>query len=218
VAAAALGKLVDGTVDPKVRNAAIDALERAAQNDEDGFVRSQAQKSFDALKGLRQTDGSPGGTSGGVASGDKLGGKKAYVELGPFSDKSGSTGDTFIQVARGTAEKALKGQFATKWPGGGSPSAGDLSKLGAKGFYIDGTINKFDVKKSRSNATVSCWVSLFVATFPEKSAFAFANNKKAEVDTGSSAKEIEEAKSYCIEAQVGGLVTGALIPAIQARP
>jgi hypothetical protein len=210
VAAAALGKLVDATVDPKVRDAAIGALERVAKNDPDAFVRSQAQKSYDALKPLQAK---PGGGTGPSAG---LGGKKIFVQIGAFSDAT-SKDKKMVDLARKTIEKSVPKDMATQWPGGKAPTGTDLSKAGVKGFTIDGTINKFEVKKSGANATVICWVSMYVATFPENSAFGYANNKKAEVDTGSSDKEVAEAKEYCVEALVGGLVKDSLVPAIKAR-
>jgi HEAT repeats len=210
VAAAALGKLIDGSVDGRVRKLAIDALEQTARNDADAFVRGQAQKAFDAVKGLRQ-----GGAAPGVAD---LGGKKVYVEVGPFSDASGGAGGgSMVSIMRRVAEKQLAREFAIKWPGGKSPSRGELSRAGVSGFYVDGTVNKIEVKKSGPNATVKCYVSMLVATWPEKSTFAFANNKKAEVDSGSSEKEIAEAASFCVEAQVEAMMKNDLVPAIRQK-
>jgi hypothetical protein len=214
VAAAALGKLIDGSVDGKTRKTAIDALEQAARNDDDGFVRGQAQKAFDSVKGLRDLGGT-GGVAGATGAGD-LGGKHVYVEMGPFSDASGST-TSLVPVMRRVAEKQLGKEFAVKWPSGRSPSKGDLTKAGVSGFYVDGTVNKIEVKKAGKNATVKCYVSMLVATFPEKSTFAFANNKKAEVDSGSSDKEIAEAASFCVEAQVEAMMKNDLVPAIKQK-
>jgi len=212
VAAAALGKLIDGSVDARTRKSAIDALEQAASNDVDAFVRGQAQKAFDSVKGLRDLGG------GGVSSGGApdLGGKHVYVEMGPFSDASGGT-TSLVPVMRRVAEKQLGREFAVKWPGGKSPSRGELTKAGVSGFYVDGTVNKIEVKKAGKNATVKCYVSMLVATFPEKSTFAFANNKKAEVDSGSSDKEIAEAASFCVEAQVEAMMKNDLVPAIKQK-
>jgi hypothetical protein len=212
VAAAALGKLIDGSVDAKTRKTAIDAHEQTASNDGDSFVRGQAQKAFDSVKSLRELGGTPV-ISGGAPD---LGGKHVYVEMGPFSDASGST-KSLVPVMRRVAEKQLGREFAVKWPGGKSPSRGDLTKAGVSGFYIDGTVNKIEVKKSGANATVKCYVSMLVATYPEKSTFAFANNKKAEVDSGSSDKEIAEAASFCVEAQVEAMMKNDLVPAIKQK-
>jgi hypothetical protein len=213
VAAAALGKLIDGSVDAKTRKTAIDALEQTASRDDDAFVRGQAQKAFDSVKSLRDLGGGGAVSSGGAPD---LGGKHVYVEVGPFSDASGST-TSLVPVMRRVAEKQLGREFAVKWPGGKSPSRGDLSKAGVSGFYVDGTVNKIEVKKAGGNATVKCYVSMLVATYPEKSTFAFANNKKAEVDSGSSDKEIAEAASFCVEAQVEAMMKNDLVPAIKQK-
>ncbi len=211
VAAAALGKLIDGTVDVKLRKVAIDALETTAKNDPDAFVRGQAQKAFDAVKSLRDV----GGSGTGVAD---LGGKTVYVEMGPFTDATGGAGGAnMVPIMRRTAQKTLGRDFAVKWPGGKSPTKSDLTKAGVTGFYVDGTVNKIEVKKSGGSATVKCYVSMLVATWPDKAAFAFANNKKAEVDSGSSDKEIAEAASFCVEAQVEAMMTKDLMPAIKAK-
>ena len=215
VAAAALGRLIDGSVDAKTRKTAIDALEQSARNDADAFVRSQAQKAFESVKSLRDLPAGPGPGGTGVAD---LGGKTVYVEMGPFSDASGGAGGaSMLPIMRRTAEKQLGREFATKWPGGKSPSKGDLTKARVQGFYVDGTVNKIEIKKSGKNATVKCYVSMLVATWPEKSTFAFANNKKAEVDSGSSDREIAEAASFCVEAQVEAMMKNDLVPAIKAK-
>jgi hypothetical protein len=211
VAAAALGKLIDSGVEAKTRNLAIDALASTAKNDPDAFVRGQAQKAFDAVKGLR---GGTGPVAGGPVD---LGGKTIYVELGAFADQSGGA-TSLVPLARRTAEKNLGKEFAVKWPGGRSPSKAELGKAGVSGFFVDGTINKIEVKKSGGYATVKCYVSMLAATYPEKSIFAFANNKKAEVDaSGSSDADILEATQVCVEAQVEAMVKQSLMPEIRAK-
>lgn len=213
VAAAALGKLINAGVDDTTRNAAIDALERVARNDQDPFVRGQAQKAFDAVKGLR---GKAGATPSGP--GVSLDGKTHYIEIGPFTDASGAAGKT-LPMLRKAVSKSLPGTYAAAWPSGRSPTAGELGKAKMKGFYLDGTINKIEVKKTGGGATVKCWVSMFVATWPDKSAFAFANNNKAEVDAaGSSDADIEEAKAFCLEELVKDMTKKQLVTAIQIRP
>jgi hypothetical protein len=216
VAAAALGKLIDGGVDATTRNGAIAALERVAKNDPDAFVRSQAQKAFDSVKALR---GKPGGTSGPAVN---LGGKALYVEIAPFTDASG----TAAGVAPGLKKvvvASLPRDFAAAWPTGRSPTKAELAAARIPGFYISGTINKIEIKKTGGGATVKCWVSMLAATYPGAdealpSAFAFANNNKAEVDAaGSSDADIDEAKAVCIEELVKSITNERLIKAIKDK-
>ena len=56
IAAAALGRLVDGTVAAEVRNQAISELQRVSQNDTDSTVKKQASNAYTALKALQTTD------------------------------------------------------------------------------------------------------------------------------------------------------------------
>lgn len=204
VAAAALGKIVDGTVPAKQRNDAISALEKVSKSDPDSFVRGQAAKSYAALKSLRSAPG----------------GKQVYVEVGPMADNSKKGGPAVIAAMRGTVTKTIIAKntsFITSWPSGKSPSKGELSKAGTKGaFYVDGTLTSLEVKKTGSLAEVSCNVSLYIATFPDKSMFGFLKGG-AQVQTASSDRAVDEAKADCVSAVLEDIVARQVVPAIQQR-
>ncbi|MBI4509867.1 MAG: HEAT repeat domain-containing protein [Deltaproteobacteria bacterium] len=208
VASAALGRLVDGTVDATHRNRAISELERVAKNDPDAFVRGQAQKSFDSLKGL----------GGGAKLGE--GTKGVYVEVGPMADTSKQGGSGILLAMRQAVENALKKKapsYSTRWPGGKSPTKAELSKAGTHAaFYVDGTLTKVDVKKTGNMAEVSCKISLVLATYPEKSMFGFASGAAA-VEAEASDKDIDEAKRECVGAVLEDMVANKVVPTMQQR-
>jgi hypothetical protein len=217
VASAALGKLVDATVDVTTRNKAIDALQRVAKSDPEPFVRTQAQKAYDAVKALR-------GVPGGAGPGPTLDGKAAYVEIGPLHDASGSAAAQ-LPGLRKTVEKSLPHDFATGWPAGRQPSTVELDRAKLHAFYVDGTVNKIEVQKTPAGATVRCWVSMLAAEYTgnkivagARSAFAFANMNKAEVDAaGNSEADIDEAKQVCLEELVKGITKDRLVTAIKVK-
>jgi hypothetical protein len=61
------------------------------------------------------------------------------------------------------------------WPGGKSPTRKELDAKKVSGFHVDGTLTELTVKRKGSAATVSCKVSMLIATYPEKSVFGFLN-------------------------------------------
>lgn len=205
VSAAALGKLVDSAVDAQVRGRALAELERVAKSDADAFVRSQAQKSFDALKGLKETGG---------------GGKAVYVEIGPMSDVSKQGGAALLPMMQATVAKSIRKKaptYLTQWPSGKSPSKVELTRAGTPAaFYLDGTLTAMDVKTKGSLAEVSCNVSLLLATFPEKSMFGFVKGG-AQVQTGTTDRQVSEAKEDCVGAVLESLVERQVMPTIQAK-
>jgi hypothetical protein len=207
VAAVSLGKLVNGSIDSATRSRAVAELDRVRKSDPDGFVKSQAQKAYDTLRSL----GGPAVAGGG---------KSVYVEVGPMSDNTKKGGGGITGVMRSTVETTINRKaptFATRWPSGRSPSKSELSSAGTKAaFYVDGTLTTLDTRTSGSMAEVSCNVSLIIASFPEKSMFGFLKGGAA-VQTGSSARAIDEAKSDCVGAVLEDLVARQVVPTIQGR-
>ena len=185
-----------------IRGQVVQTLTSIAASDPDGFVKGQAQKALDALKALAPPPA----------------GKQIYVEVGPMSDASKVGGAPIIATMRSTVEGTLtkkNASFVTKWPSGKSPTKAELSKT-AGAFFVDGTLTAMSVKKTGSLAEVSCNVSLFIATYPEKSMFAFLKGG-AQVQAGADDKEIAGAKSDCVSAVLEDLVGRQVAPAIQQR-
>lgn len=204
VSAAALGTVVSDRVTRPERDQVALALRRAS-SDGDPLVRSQAQKSLASLKVLFEA---PPPKRGMV-----------YVEVGPMSDSTKRGGAPLLQAMRKAVAGQIdkKGDLKTAWPSGKSPTQADLTREGARGaFYVDGTLVSMDVKKSGGSADVSCNMSLIVASFPEKSMFGFVKGGAA-VQTGASAKDIEEGKIDCVVAVLEDLTASKVVPTIVSR-
>ena len=200
VAAAALAKTVDSRVSLAERKQAIERLGTVARRDGDSFVRGQAKKAYDKLAPLLREAPPRAGV---------------YIDVGPMSD---NTGSDVKQALHDTVRTGLDGaghDFVTRWPSGRSPSAKELRSAGTqKAFYIDGSVKSLDVRRQSSRATVSCSVSLFVATYPDKSMFGFSDGS-AQVET--SVREIDDAKRDCVTAVADSLVTSKLVPLILVK-
>ena len=203
VSVAALAGAVTDRVSRSDRDAVALALKRAT-SDPDQLVRTQATKSLAVLRTLLEPPPKKTFT---------------YVEVGPMSDGTKKGGAPLLAAMR----KAVKGEIDRKpelksaWPSGKSPTASDLSGAGVKNaFYVDGTLVSLDVKKSGGSADVSCNMSLIVASFPEKSMFGFVKGGAA-IQTGSSTKDIEEAKIDCATAVLEELTASKVVPTIVSR-
>ncbi|MFH0903454.1 MAG: HEAT repeat domain-containing protein [Pseudomonadota bacterium] len=209
VAAAALGKIVDANVAPEEREKVLDVLSRMAKYDPDEFVRGQAKKSYESLRALRGVRRAGGGSNASV-----------YVEIGAMADSTKKGGAPLLAEMRQAAQKTVASKsptFVTQWPENRSPSKAELAKTGTvAAFYIDGSIVSIEVSHSGGAAEVSCKISLYVATYPEKSMFAFLKGG-GQVQTMFSDKAIEEAKRDCIGAVVEDVVARQVVPAIQQR-
>jgi hypothetical protein len=202
-AAVGLGKLVNDRIPPAQKQAAISALKQAA-NDASALVRSQAEK---ALKAIDVAVPVP--TSAAI-----------YVNIGPMSSKTGdSSSDAKLQglmvrVATKTMGKVAKG-MSTNWPGGAPTKAG-LDAKGAQGFYVDGTLNELKVKEAGSSTMVSCKINMLLASYPDKSIFAFLNGG-ASVQASGSSKDIALAREDCVSAVVEDLIAKKIVPTINTK-
>ena len=212
-AAVGLGRLVGARTPGSFKKLAISALKKAAANDDSNFVKAQAEKALDTL-GEKVTGG--GGTSGPVGRGGRV-----YVNVGPMSSKTGDrAADAKLRPVMGkTAQKTLArvaSSMATSWAGGGTPTAKQLAQKGFQGFYVDGTINEVTVSTSGRSATVSCKISMLLASFPDKSVFGFLNGG-AKVQGSSSDRDIALASEDCVVAVVEDLIAKKIVPTIKAK-
>ena len=201
VAAAALGKLVDRRVAADLADRGLTALDRMAGADADPVVRAEAQRSAAAIRAARPAP-APGAS--------------VYVEVGLMTDTTRRAPDLPAmmrkQVMSSLSRKAPT--FVTRWPTGRAPSELELKKSGATAFYVDGSVVALDVSKSPPR--VSCSISMLLATYPQKSMFAFVKGG-AEVETGGSDAALAEAIGDCVNAVVDDLVGSKLVPTIEAR-
>lgn len=209
-AAVSLGKLVDATTpEPKRAQIMKDLTTMIAKESSDS-VKKQAEKSLATIKAI---DGG-GGSSTTVASGS------VFVDIGPMSSKSESGDNTKLKtLMRSTTEKTFKSKgqpMMIAWPGGKSPTRKDLDAKKVAGFHVDGTLTELTVKEKGAAATVSCKVSMLIATFPEKSVFGFLNGG-ASVTASSDASDIKLAGEDCLAAVVEDLVAKKIIPTIKIK-
>ncbi len=203
-AAVGLAKLVDGATEKRLRTQAITALDRASKGDADAFVKKQAQK---ALLALRDVDDTTQISVGGI-----------FVDLGPMAVKAAGA-DPLKAVMKKTVSSAFgrrAGSMMLTWPGGGTPSKGQLDAKKVSAYHVDGTLTEMTVKEKGAMTTVSCKISMLIATYPEKSMFGFLNGG-ASVQGSSSASDVALAKEDCVIAVVEDLVTKKIIPTIQTR-
>ncbi|MDX2090587.1 MAG: HEAT repeat domain-containing protein [Kofleriaceae bacterium] len=210
-AAVGLGKLVAGSTNKSVNNLAISALKKAAAEDPSALVKAQADT---ALKALGAAGGAPPPPSGGG------GGKNIYVNIGPMAAKTGDAADGKLKTLMQKTAKSTLGRvakaMATDWSAGGTPTQSQLTAKGFTGFYVDGTLNELKVTTSGSTATISCKISMLVASFPDKSMFAFLNGG-AKVQGSSSPSDIAMGGEDCVAAVVEDLIAKKIVPTIQSK-
>ncbi len=202
VSAAALGALVDASVSRELRARVIHDLDRLAGADPDGNVRAQAQRSLAAVRAL-QVAPPPRG--------------HIFVQVGPLSDPTHNGGASLIATMRRIISETLghsASGIQTEWPGG-EPDEGALRSAGMAGFYVDASLSSLDVVRG-TPTRVSCYISIYIATFPQKSMFAFAKGN-AEVETGSSEVSVNQAKVDCVRAVLEDLVASQIAPALVAH-
>jgi hypothetical protein len=207
--AVGLSKIVTARTSSSLRNIAVANLKKAAAEDESDFVKAQAQKALAAIGG-----------GGGTVTPQPGGGGGIYVNIGPMSSKTGSGDDPKLRdLMRKTASKTMgkvAGDMAITWPGG-DPKKADLDKKGVSGFYVDGTLNELAVKQaSASSATVSCKISMLLASFPDKSVFGFLNGG-ASVQSSGRTTDLALAREDCVSAVVEDLIAKKIVPTIKAK-
>lgn len=217
-AASALGSLVNASTSSSIRGLAVKALQKAASGDPDRTVKVNANAS------LKQLGAGGSDAGGGPSTASGRGG--IYVNIGPMSAKTGSEDDPkfremMVKVATKTLGRSASNMTQT-WPGGGSPPS---SQAAAKkllegkqiaGFYVDGTLNVLDTKTSGGNATISCKVSMLLASYPDKSVFGLLNGG-AKVQSSDRPRDMQLAREDCISAVIEDLIASKIVPTIKTK-
>jgi len=205
-AAVGLGALVGEKVKGSQRELAIKALRAAQENDPSEFVKAQAEK---ALEKIGATGGAaPTGTGGSI-----------YVNVGPMSSKTGGANDTkfremMVKVSAKTLTRVAANMQQT-WSGG-VPTKAQLAAKGFQGFYVDGTLNEVKIEKAGNTATISCKVSMLLASFPERSVFGFLNGG-AKVQGSTSQRDIDLGSEDCVSAVIEDLIAKKIVPTIKSK-
>lgn len=217
-AALALGSLVNKSTPGSIRNLAVKALQKAESGDPDATVKKNASASLKALGA-----GSSGSGAGPSTSSGKGG---IYVNVGPMSAKTGSSDDPkFREMMVKTASRTLgkvASNMAQAWPGGGAPPSNQVAAkkvLDAKqiaGFYVDGTLNVLDTKTAGSNVTISCKVSMLLASYPDRSVFGLLNGG-AKVQASNNPRDMAMAREDCIVAVIEDLIATKIVPTIKNK-
>jgi hypothetical protein len=211
-AAAGLGALITDSTKPMFKNLAVAALKKAAADDASSSVRDQAQKALASIGvgGPSEIHGPSTNTGGAI-----------YVNIGPMSSKTGD--DTVdgklkaLMVKSATrAMNKTASKMATSWQGGGIPTKAMLDGAKTQGFYVDGTLNEIKVKEGGSTTTVSCKISMLLASFPDKSIFGLLNGG-ASVQASGSATDIALAREDCVTAVVEDLIAKKIVPTINIK-
>jgi hypothetical protein len=203
-AAIGLSKVVNSKTPQKLIKAAIDGLQNAKDNDSSTFVQGQAAKALATLQAL-------GGGGGGPTSG-------IYVNVGNMAAKTDEA-EKMRNLMRSTTLRVFSKvatSMSTSWAGGSSPTRKQLDSKGVTGFGVDGTLTELSAREKSGQEIVSCKVSMYITTFPEKSVFGFLNGG-ASVQATTDPSDVEGAKGDCVNAVVEDLVEHKIIPTIQTR-
>jgi hypothetical protein len=205
-AAVGLGTLVNVKVKGSQRDLAIKALRKAQSDDPSEFVKVQAERALEKI-----------GAAGGSAP--TPGGGSIYVNVGPMSSKTGGPNDAkfrtmMVSVAAKTLTRVASTMQQT-WAGG-APSKQQLASKGFSGFYVDGTLNEVKIEKAGNTATISCKVSMLLASFPEKSVFGFLNGG-AKVQGSASQRDIDLGSEDCVSAVIEDLIAKKIVPTIKSK-
>jgi hypothetical protein len=204
-AAVGLGTLVNVKVKGSQRDLAIKALRKAQSDDPSEFVKVQAERALEKIGAA----GSSAPTRGG----------SIYVNIGPMSSKTGGSNDVkfrtmMVSVAAKTFTRVASTMQQT-WAGR-APTKQQLASKGFSGFYIDGTLNEVKVEKAGNTATISCKVSMLLASFPEKSVFGFLNGG-AKVQGSASQRDIDLGSEDCVSAVIEDLIAKKIVPTIKSK-
>lgn len=210
VAANALGKAVTASTKPMLHDLAVKTLTRAAADDDSDDVKKQAAASLQKITGAAASVGAskPAPSAGGGAGG-------IYVNIGPMSAKDPKLRALMVKTAGKTLSSSEPAWLQT-WAGGGVPNRPALDAKKVAGFYVDGTLNEVAETTSGSNSTISCKVSMLLATFPEKSAFGFLSGG-AKVQASNTASDKALAQQDCVEAVITDLIAHKIVPTIKTK-
>jgi HEAT repeat protein len=206
--AVGLAKLVTASTSPSLKNIAVANLKKAAAEDDSEFVKAQATRSLAQLGG-----------GGSTVTPPHPGGGSIYVNIGPMSSKTNASDDSKLRdLMKRTASRTMgkvASEMAITWPGG-DPKRGDLDRKGVAGFYVDGTLNELSAKVAGSASTVSCKISMLLASYPEKSVFGFLSGG-ASVQASAKESDIALARQDCVSAVVEDLIAKKIVPTIKTK-
>jgi len=184
MAAQALGQIGDP--------AAREPLRALGKRDADPFVRAQTEKAVALLA-------APAGGGGGAAAAKRGGPAKLYLNFGPFT----GGGKGVPADAAKTVRELLQAELGKLSVVTLTPPDNAAAKA-AGGFWIDGNVTRLDEAAAAGASETSCGVKVMVARWPSKSIISWTS-AEAGVQSGSRARDKENARRECLEAAVGQL-------------
>jgi hypothetical protein len=130
-----------------------------------------------------------------------------FVQVGPMSNQA-KGGDPLIPQMRAAAESSLvlDPAFLTIWP----------AAEPAVGYFVDATLTRLRTSKKSRRTTVSCTVSMLVATYPVRSIIAVQEGATRVTSTAGTA-DLDAAKQDCVRAVIAGLITDKVIPMLRRK-
>jgi len=102
------------------------------------------------------------------------------------------------------------------WAGSLPTSPQGFASKGYSAFFVDGTLNELKVQTSGNTATISCKISMLLASFPDKSIFGMLTGG-AKVQGSASQKDIDLAGEDCVTAVVEDLIAKKIVPTINSK-
>lgn len=223
VAALAMEKMIDNTTPPDAASLAFSALDKAASSDKDAKVRETAASTLKRLAPYRNAKKKAGTQVETVTKGANSSagnGPGVYVQIDRVTDQSkklsGDTGDRVIKIVKKGVDRT---GYATSWPGGGQPTAADLSSAKSRGFIVASTIKKIEITKASSQTQVACNVEIRISPWNGKDGGerweankAASATGSAKAMTGNNAREVSGGIRDCLEAVAEDVTSRQVVP------
>lgn len=221
VAIVGLAKQLPSAAAP-LRAELLRALERAASDDGDAKIRSQAAKAAKEIKKKSTIDSvqprvpeTPGTLRNDAP--------KIFVNVdGAIDLSSKMTPANLTRLTNQVKRSVNKMGYATVWPGA-LPTSGDLRVNQARAYVVAATVKKLEIKRQTERSTeVACTVAIRVAPWlgtdgselweAERAASASGS---AKAQTGGTEREVAGGVRDCVEAVAEEISTRQVIPFLQ---
>jgi len=225
VAALAMERMIDDTTPADASSLAFTALDRAATTDQDAKVRETAASTLKRLAPYRNKKKAGAQVESVNAKSPKANssagnGPGVYVQIDRVTDQSkklsGDTGDRVIKIVKKGVDRT---GYATSWPGGGQPTAADLSSAKSRGFIVASTIKKIEITKASSQTQVACNVEIRISPWNGKDGGerweankAASATGSAKAMTGNNDREVSGGIRDCLEAVAEDVTSRQVVP------
>lgn len=220
VAALALEKMIDSSTPADANALAFQALDRAAQRDDDAKVRDTAAKTAKILNGFRKRGGAQPPVAPAAPPAGGARGPEVFVQIDALTDQSkkltGDTGDRVVRIVRRGVEHT---GYATQWPSGGTPSGADLQRARSRAFIVATSVKKVELQRTGGQTQVACTVAMRISPWGGKDggerweASKAANaTGSAKATTGSGARDVTNGIRDCLETITEDITARQVVP------